>query len=145
MCHVNIIIWKKSKINIRFRPYYLICLLQFELSDLISPMIWIRLYLCSTVTTETTRYNKRHYLYKKKWLSINLFNSGINKIHIYVQLHDASVNYLFDYGSCQMIHHDSNWKTHANKRIGNIRKTSLTIKWVLMSYWGTSYIDSPIL
>lgn len=50
------------------------------------------------------------------------------KLHIYIQGPDPGIEFLVDDFSLQEIPENTNWKTEANQRIENIRKTNFSLR-----------------
>ncbi|XP_061166383.1 uncharacterized protein LOC133175304 [Saccostrea echinata] len=55
---------------------------------------------------------------------------GATGATLYVQVHNAAVNYLQDFTSLQRIPTNPNWKSEANARINNTRKAPITVRLV---------------
>jgi len=48
--------------------------------------------------------------------------------HVYVQVKAPAINYLVDHTSLQILPEDTDWRTEANHRINQIRKSNIHIK-----------------
>eukprot|EP00105_Crassostrea_gigas_P022327 XP_011441801.1 PREDICTED: uncharacterized protein LOC105338397 isoform X1 [Crassostrea gigas] len=53
---------------------------------------------------------------------------GTTSAYLYVQVHNATVNYLHDFSSVQKISTNSNWKSEAHARINSLRKAPITVR-----------------
>ena len=55
---------------------------------------------------------------------------GMHGCHVYVQVKAPAINYLVDHTSLQILPEDTDWRTEANHRINQIRKSNIHIKQV---------------
>ncbi|XP_045202160.2 anti-sigma-I factor RsgI6-like [Mercenaria mercenaria] len=70
------------------------------------------------------------YVRENTWTLIG----GIHKIppaahscHVYIQVFGVTVNYLVDHTSLQVVEENANWRTEANARIDQIRKSDISV------------------